>query len=473
MFKNLNPYPQYSDGSIPWAGRLPVHWDSARGKALYRRLQRPARPDDGVVTCFRDGMVTLRTNRRVSGFTEALHEIGYQGIRRGDLVIHAMDAFAGAVGVSDSDGKGTPVYSVCVPLGRQLPEYGALLIREMARSGWILALAKGIRERSTDFRFESFAQQELPCPPLEEQAAIVRYLSHANRRIDKAIAAKRKLIRLLEEQKRVITHQAVTCGAVSGKKTRSTGGCWFPSLPDGWTATNLGRVIEFAIDGPHYSPRYLDSGIPFLSARNIKVDEWQLGNVKYISEEDYRLFSRRVRPEVGDVLYTKGGTTGVARAVDLDFPFQVWVHIAVLRCRAELVDPHYLALALNSPLCYEQSQLETRGATNQDLGLNRMKRIEVPLPKAVEEQRAVVDWAATQSAPIRAALSRTLREITLLQEFRTRLMADVATGQVDVREIAASLPEVSPYELADAVEGSMDDELDELAEESAESGALV
>jgi len=78
-------------------------------------MNRPVRPEDEVVTCFRDGVVTLRKNRRVRGFTEAIYELGYQGIRRGDLVIHAMDAFAGAVGVSDSDGKGTPVYAVCQP----------------------------------------------------------------------------------------------------------------------------------------------------------------------------------------------------------------------------------------------------------------------------------------------------------------------------------------------------------------------
>ena len=80
------------------------------------------------------------------------------------------------------------------------------------------------------------------------------------------------------------------------------------------------------------------------------------------------IFSRRIKPEVGDVLYTKGGTTGVARAVDLNFPFQVWVHVAVLKMDVAVVDPQFLALALNSPRCYEQSQLLTRGATNQDLG---------------------------------------------------------------------------------------------------------
>ena len=105
----------------------------------------------------------------------------------------------------------------------------------------------------------------------------------------------------------------------------------------------------------------------FLSARNIKVDRSALEDAKFVSEADFDEFSKRVIPEKGDVLYTKGGTTGIARVVDLDFPFQVWVHVAVLKvCRA-FIDPYYLAYALNSRPCYEQSQLYTRGATKSTI----------------------------------------------------------------------------------------------------------
>src|SRR5689334_10923120 len=157
MIQELKPYPAYKDSGLPWLGEVPNHWRMERAKWLFRKMDRPVHENDEVVTCFRDGVVTLRKNRRVRGFTESIKEIGYQGIRRGDLVIHAMDAFAGAVGVADSDGKGTPVYSVCEPLPRVNAHFYAYLVREMARSEWILALAKGIRERSTDFRFEGFA----------------------------------------------------------------------------------------------------------------------------------------------------------------------------------------------------------------------------------------------------------------------------------------------------------------------------
>ena len=169
----MSGYENYTLSPAPWIKQMPEHWGLVRGKNLYHKMQRPTSDTDEVVTCFRDGTVTLRKNRRTTGFTESLKEIGYQGIRKGDLVIHVMDAFAGSIGVSDSDGKGTPVYSVCQAKGNSNNQYYALLLREMARSGYIQSLYRGIRERSSDFRFEVFAAQFYPVPPREEQDQIV------------------------------------------------------------------------------------------------------------------------------------------------------------------------------------------------------------------------------------------------------------------------------------------------------------
>lgn len=115
MYPRLQGYPTYKPSGIEWLGDVPEHWATEKGKWLFVKTDRTVRVEDEVITCFRDGTVTLRKNRRTSGFTESLKEIGYQGIRKGDLVIHAMDGSAGAIGVSDSDGKGSPVYSVCTP----------------------------------------------------------------------------------------------------------------------------------------------------------------------------------------------------------------------------------------------------------------------------------------------------------------------------------------------------------------------
>ncbi len=231
---NLKSYSSYKLSGIEWLGNVPAHWAIERAKWLFQKMERPVREDDEVVTCFRDGVVTLRKNRRVLGFTESLKEIGYQGIRRGDLVIHAMDAFAGAIGVADADGKGTPVYSVCKPEPRVNAYFYAYILREMARNQWIQALAKGIRERSSDFRYTEFALQPVPVPPLSEQVAIVRYLDQADECIRRYVRSRERLIELLEEYRQAVIHHAVTRGLNPDVRLKPSGVEWMGDVPAHW-----------------------------------------------------------------------------------------------------------------------------------------------------------------------------------------------------------------------------------------------
>jgi type I restriction enzyme S subunit len=210
--KGLNPNAKMKDSGVEWIGEIPEGWDVEKGKWLYVQEKRPVRNEDEIITCFRDGQVTLRKNRKTEGFTNALKEHGYQGIRVGDLVIHNMDAFAGAIGVSDSDGKSTPVYSVCTARKNNTvnSHYYAYYLRELARKGYIQALAKGIRERSTDFRFNDFSNLEYALPPLIEQNAIVDHIEEQSAKVHKAIALQEKQIAKLKELKSTLIDSAVT-----------------------------------------------------------------------------------------------------------------------------------------------------------------------------------------------------------------------------------------------------------------------
>ena len=105
-------YAEMKDSGVEWIGEIPSHWEVLRGKNILNLLERPVLDDDDVVTCFRDGEVTLRKNRREEDFTNSLKEIGYQGLEAGNLVVHGMDGFAGAIGISDSRGKASPVLNV-------------------------------------------------------------------------------------------------------------------------------------------------------------------------------------------------------------------------------------------------------------------------------------------------------------------------------------------------------------------------
>ena len=209
--RGLNPNVPMKDSGIPWIGQIPTHWDVQRAKYMFNKEKREVRPEDKVITCFRDGQVTLRENRRTTGFTESITEVGYQGIRKGDLVIHQIDAFAGSIGVSDSDGKGTSVYHCCTPKSSNyIPEYYAYALREMARTGFIQSLYPGIRERSSDFNFPTFGKQYLPIPPVEEQQAIVNYIQSKTNKIDSLIASLNAEIERLKEYKQRLISDVVT-----------------------------------------------------------------------------------------------------------------------------------------------------------------------------------------------------------------------------------------------------------------------
>ena len=163
------------------------------------------------------------------------------------------------------------------------------------------------------------------------------------------------------------------------------------SLPSGWTWSRIDDLIYALGDGPHYSPKYVEAkgGVPFLSTRNITTSGFRLSDMKYVSRKDHHEFCKRIRAEPGDILYTKGGTTGMAIVNDLDFEFSVWVHVAILKVAHEHLAPRYIALALNAPHCYEQSQKYTHGTGNRDLGLTRMVKITAPIPPLPEQHRIV------------------------------------------------------------------------------------
>jgi type I restriction enzyme, S subunit len=445
MIADLKPYSGYKESGLPWVGLVPAHWSRERAKWLFTRMARPVGDEDGVVTCFRDGMVTLRKNRRLRGFTEAIYEFGYQGIRKGDLVIHAMDAFAGAVGVSDSDGKATPVYAVCQPKTGINSHYYAFVVREMARSQWILALSRGIRERSTDFRYETFGGQRVPLPPPGEQAAIVRFLDWANGRLERAIRAKRKVIALLNEQKQGIIHRAVTRGLDDCVPINPSGIPWLGDMPRHWELVPLKSVctIQSGVTlGKFYGRQHLTE-FRYLRVANVQAGRVDLKTVKTIRLPQEE--AKRSTLQVGDVLMTEGGDPDkLGRGC-------VWKgqvspclhqnHVFAVRPNPARLLPEFLSALLSSHYA-KLYFLRTAKQTTNLASTNRttIGRFRVLLPK-VDEQVAILRALDAELRPVNASVSSLEREIELLREYRTRLVADVVTGKLDVREAATRIPQ--------------------------------
>lgn len=194
---------------IIWLDAVPEDWKISKIKYTISPHEKPVLPSDDVITCFRDGTVTLRKNRREEGFTVSFTENGYQGVDVGDLVIHGMDTFAGAIGCSDSRGKTSPVVHVCSTVGNN--RYFMYFLRYMAYSNVLMDFSNGVRIRSSDFRnFKKLAVFEMLVPPLEEQNEIVNYLDGSLAKIEQVIKQKDSLISEIESYKKTVIYEYVT-----------------------------------------------------------------------------------------------------------------------------------------------------------------------------------------------------------------------------------------------------------------------
>ncbi|MET3860469.1 type I restriction enzyme S subunit [Dietzia sp. 2505] len=180
-------------------------------KRVIQPLTRPARPGLGVVTAFRDGVVTLRSNRREGGYTFSDTESGYQEIRPGDLVFHALDGFAGAVGVSDSHGNATPAYHVCEAIAGDDLAYVAALLRYLGRSGFLATQAPNVRQRSVDFRnWSTFGRLPLKLPPVKEQHRVATRIAEQSAKVDRLIRESERFVELSRERRSALITASVT-----------------------------------------------------------------------------------------------------------------------------------------------------------------------------------------------------------------------------------------------------------------------
>ncbi len=432
--KTLKPYPKYKDSGVSWIGMVPVGWEVVRGKNLYNKVNRTINDKDEVITCFRDGVVTLRKNRRTTGFTESIKEIGYQGIRVGDLVIHAMDAFAGAIGVSDSNGKGTPVYNVCEARMYNINNYYyAYLLREMARIGYIQSLYKGIRERTSEFRFDVFAEQYYPLPPRSEQDDIVAYLDDKTAKIDRLIGLYKREIELLKERRQAVIHKAVTRGLDDKVKLKDSGVSWIGMVPVGWGVSSVGRLysaflgkmLEQSSNFSQPNSEYK----PYICAKDVHFDGVDITDSKLMKFNKQEIQKYSVKR--GDLLIVEGGAGAGGSAIyNYDDERMVQNSIHVVRSRGFLLN-RYLYYWMYSLVSRDYIDAVCNKATIPHFTGEKLTATMIPLPPR-PEQDDIVAYLDDQCAKIDAMIGKVQSKIGLLEEYRVRLISDVVTGKVRV-----------------------------------------
>lgn len=318
---------------------------------------------------------------------------GYTPFRKGDVLIAKITPcfengkMALAENLSHELGFGTTEFHVLRPSDKLIGAYLFNLLRApFIRKAGAMKMkgAAGQRRVPADF----FAALQIPLPPLAEQKRIAAILDAAD-----ALRAKRR-----ETLAQLDTLLQSTFLDMFGDPVTN---------PKGWELCHVGDVVYSAKDGPHVSPSYTESGIPFLSTRHIKPGEIIWEDLKYIAQDEANLQWKKCKPEIGDILYTKGGTTGLAARVTTSEPFAIWVHIALLKPILEIVHPAWLEAMLNSAYCYAQSQRYTHGIANRDLGLKRMVKIKIYLPPLPLQRRfaTIVESVEQQKTRLRAHLA--------------------------------------------------------------------
>ena len=281
--------------------------------------------------------------------------------------------------------------------------------------------------------------------------------------------AKERLIFLLEEEKQAVINRAVTRGLDPNVPLKPSGVEWLGDVPEHWA---IRRLVSLATKfGSGITPRggatvYQEHGVPFLRSQNIHFDGLRMQNVARIAPSLHReLSGSHVQP--GDVLLNiTGASIGRACSVPTDFAEgNVNQHVCIIRASQGLVLPSLLAAYLSTPVMQREIQIEQSGASREGLTLQSIRNFRVIIPPP-REQAAIVEYLDEATADIDAAINRTGRQIKLLHEYRTRLIADVVTGKLDVREAAAAtLPDATddrdPMDesgrLAENVDGSVRD----------------
>ncbi len=422
------------DSGIPWVGLIPEHWNITKANYQLKKMERPIDDTMEVVTCFRDGMVTLRKNRRLDGFTESFKEIGYQGIEVGDLVIHEMDAFAGAVGISDSRGKATPVYSVCTLKNAGNIKYYAHLIKIMSWTGLIQSYAQGIRVRSVDFRFKTLKKQNIPVPPVKEQEIITEYLDLECKKIDEIKSDITNQIDILLNYKNAIITEIISQGLNKNCYKKDSNITWIGKIPKHWeinkikyTSTLKGRIgwqgltsDEYQNEGP-----YLITGTDFMNG-SINWD-----SCVRITENRYEE-AKNIQIKNNDLLITKDGTVGKVAIVE-NLNTKASLNSGVLLIRPQFdYCVKYLFYVLNSNIFWHWFNLKNAGnSTIIHLYQGDFKEFKYPLPPLVEQQK-IAEHLDTKCKEIDSIINAKHKQLQLIDNYKKSLIFEIVTGKKEI-----------------------------------------
>ncbi|MDD6636803.1 MAG: restriction endonuclease subunit S, partial [Coriobacteriaceae bacterium] len=397
----MQRYEAYKDSGIEWIGEIPEGWEVSKFRWVLKKVSRDPLPDDEVVTCFRDGEVTLRTNRRTDGFTMSDKEIGYQHICKGDFVIHGMDGFAGAMGISDSDGKASPVLMAFNARGAEDLRYMNYLLRFYAWQDVFLSLSTTIRVRSCDLNWGKVAPIPVILPFPREQAAIADYLDEKTAEIDSIVSQTERSIDLLREYRKSVISEAVTKGLDPNAPMKDSGVEWIGEIPEGWGAERLKTQLEERKESNN--PIKTDFILSLTNTRGV-IPYSEKGDIGNKAKEDLSSY-RLARP--GDIVLNSMnvviGSVGLSRYFGAVSPVYY-----MLFPRDEQSDVRYFNYIFQMPAFQDSLKGLGNGIMEirMRIPMSKLNDVKLPIP-STGEQRAIADYLDEKTAEIDSIVSQT------------------------------------------------------------------
>jgi len=467
VIADLKPYAEYKASFQAWLGDLPQHWSVVPNRALFAEVKDRNHPDEEMlsVTITR-GIVRQKALLAGSSKKDSsnLDKSAYKLVQPRDIAYNKMRAWQGAIGASVLRGIISPAYVVMrLREDDDLPSYFHHLYRTPQFAKEAERWSYGITSDMWSLRPEHFKMIYTPEPPPVEQVAIVRFLGWANGRLERAIRVKRKVIALLNEQKQAIIHRAVTRGLDPSVPLKPSGILWLGDIPQHWEVRRL-RTLVYRID-QGVSPL----AVGFLA----DGDSWGVlksgcVNRGVFRETEHKQLARgfEIDPaivlKVGDVLISRAcGSPSLVGSVGRVKSLRYRLILSDKTFRAyfrDCVDVDFMVFAMNCRYYRHQVEQAISGAEGManNLPLSSLRDFNFAIPPT-NEAAAIAGYLVSETAGVETAITRLEREIELLREYRARLVADVVTGKLDVREAASRLPEEAAPETAEDTADGLDE----------------
>ena len=459
------------ESGVPWLGEVPEHWEVLPARAAYRPRQvRNACMEETTVLSLSYGRIVVKPTEKLRGLVPESFET-YQIVDPGNIIIRTTDLqndhASLRVGLAKHRGIITSAYMCLETTPRVSRAFGYQCLNAYDLLKIIYGFGSGLRQK---LDYSDIKLMPVVVPSLAEQAAIVRFLDYADRRIRRYIRAKQKLIALLEEQRQAIIQSAMTRGIDPDVRLKPSGVEWLGDVPEHWDVRRAKALCSAIVDCRNRTPNAVEGG-PFTVVRTtcVRHGRFDPAGGYRTDEESYRAWTARGAPHQGDVFFTREAPAGEACLVPDRADLCMGQRMMYFRPDPALLDARFLLLSIYGPLSKTYVELATNGSTVGHLRLGQVYALPI-LWCPIAEQRAIAVRVDRATAEIQAARAKAEAEIHLLREYRTRLIADVVTGKLDVRQAAAQLPS-DPVETDAVEEGLLDAEteakdMDDVADEA-------